>query len=156
MTLELRSSAISANHAIPARFTCDGARVSPPLAWSGAPENTAAFALIADDPDAPRGVFTHWVLFNIPGNIEHLDENVPQARRLDNGAIQGRNDLGGGGYGAPCPPKNDAPHHYRFTLYALDAPLRLQPGATRQQLLDALQAHVLDQAQLIGLYARRS
>jgi Raf kinase inhibitor-like YbhB/YbcL family protein len=156
MTLELRSSAISANHKLPARFTCDGARVSPPLGWSGAPENTAAFALIADDPDAPRGVFTHWVLFNIPGNVEHLDENIPQARRLDNGAIQGRNDLGGDGYGAPCPPKHDAPHHYRFTLYALDAPLRLQAGATRQQLLDALQAHVLDQAQLIGLYARRS
>lgn len=155
MTLVLKSSAFSANQAIPARFSCDGERISPPLAWSGAPQNTAAFALIADDPDAPRGVFTHWVLFNIPGNREHLDENLPAAQRLDNGAMQGHNDFGGDGYGPPCPPRGPA-HHYRFTLYALDAPLHLPAGATKQQLLDAMRGHVLEQAQLVGLYARQS
>jgi Raf kinase inhibitor-like YbhB/YbcL family protein len=151
MALELTSSAFSANQPIPTQYTCEGERISPPLAWSGVLQNTAVFALIVDDPDAPRGV-----LFNISGNIDHLDASVPQTERLDNGASQGRNDFGGLGYGAPCPPKSDSPHHYRFTLYALDAPLLLQPGATKQQALEAMHGHVLNQAQLVGVYARQA
>lgn len=155
MGLELTSIALQPNQAIPTRFSCEGERVSPPLAWSGAPPNTAAFALIVDDPDAPRGTFTHWVLYNIPGNVNHLEENIPQEQPLRNGALQGQNDFGGSGYGAPCPPTGDAPHHYRFTLYALDAPLHLRENATKQQVLAAMQGHVLGEAHLVSTYKRQ-
>ncbi|HEX5159068.1 MAG TPA: YbhB/YbcL family Raf kinase inhibitor-like protein [Ktedonobacterales bacterium] len=155
MALELTSNAIRANEAIPTRFGCDGERISPPLRWSGAPPATAAFALIADDPDAPRGTFTHWVLYNIPGASDHLDENMPKAAHLEDGALQGPNDFGESGYGAPCPPRGQT-HHYHFTLYALDAPLPLPAGASKQRVLDTLRAHILDQATLIGTYARSS
>lgn len=156
MALELTSSVISANQPIPKQFTCEGDGISPPLAWRGVLQNTAVFVLIVDDPDAPRGVFTHWVLFNVPGATDHLEGAVPQTQRLEIGASQGRNDFGDLGYGAPCPPKGDSSHHYRFTLYALDTPLLLNPGATKQQVLDAMRGHVLNQAQLVGTYARQS
>ena len=155
MAFELTSSAFHAGQSIPVQFTCDGQRVSPPLAWSGAPPHTATFTLIVDDPDAPRGTFTHWVLFNIPGDVDHLDEQVPPVPVLDNGAVQGRNDFGGVGYGAPCPPMG-APHRYRFTLDALDTRLPLPAGASRQQVLDAMRGHILAQAQLVGTYQRRA
>ncbi len=155
MALELSSDAFRTNQPIPKQYTCEGDRISPQLSWRGVLQDTAVFALIVDDPDAPRGVFTHWVLFNLSGDTDHLDAAVPQTERLENGASQGRNDFGDIGYGAPCPPKGDASHHYRFTLYALDTPLLLDPGATKQQTLDAIQGHVLDQAQLVGTYARQ-
>jgi Raf kinase inhibitor-like YbhB/YbcL family protein len=155
MTFELTSSAIHANEQIPTRFSCDGAHISPPLAWSGAPVNTATFALIVDDPDAPGGTFTHWVLFNLPRDVDHLDENIPSEPELDNGAVQGRNDFGRSGYGAPCPPRGET-HRYRFTLNALNAPLPLPAGATRQQVLQAMQPHVLDQVQIVSTYHRQS
>jgi Raf kinase inhibitor-like YbhB/YbcL family protein len=155
MAFELKSSAFGANQAIPVRYTCDGEQMSPPLMWSGSPQSAAAFALIVDDPDAPRGIFTHWVLFNIPGNVDHLDENLPRVQSLDGGAIQGSNDFGSPGYGAPCPPPG-GPHHYRFTLYALDTALPLQADVTKQQVMGAMQRQVLDQAQLVATYARQS
>jgi len=154
MAFELTSSAIQTQHELPARFSCDGAGGSPPLAWSGAPPHTTTFALIVDDPDAPHGTFTHWVLLNLPSDVYHLDERIPPAPQLDNGALQGRNDFGHVGYGAPCPPRGET-HHYRFTLYALDTPLRLQAGATRQQALQEMQAHVLAQAQIVNTYRRQ-
>ncbi|MGZ3582751.1 MAG: YbhB/YbcL family Raf kinase inhibitor-like protein [Ktedonobacterales bacterium] len=153
MTFELKSSAFGPGQNIPARYACDGEHVSPPLTWSGAPQRTATFTFIVDDPDAPRGTFTHWVLFNIPGNVDHLDQHVPQTQHLANGAVQGSNDFGSLGYGAPCPPKGKA-HHYRFTLYALDGALNLPAGVSREQVFDAMQGHVLDQAQLVGTYQR--
>ncbi len=156
MAFELMSGAIHQNQDMPVRFTYEGARVSPPLAWRGAPPNTATYVLIVDDPDAPRGVFTHWVLYNIPGSVDRLEEDIPQTPHAQNGAAQGQNDFGGSGYGAPCPPRGDTAHHYRFTLYALDAPLHLGPGATKQQVLDAMRAHVLDQAQLVSTYKRHT
>lgn len=155
MTFELKSSAFGAGQNIPVRFTCDGEHASPPLAWSGAPLQTATFTLIADDPDASHGSFTHWVVCNIPGNVNHLEQHVPQTTHLANGAVQGSNDFGSPGYGAPCPPKGKA-HHYRFTLYALDATLHPQAGGSRQLVLGMMQGHVLDQAQLIGTYQRQS
>ncbi len=154
MPFELTSSALQAQHELPMRFTCGGARISPPLAWRGAPQRTATFALIVDDPDAPHGTFTHWVLFNIPADVDHLDENIPPMPQLENGAIQGRNDFGRSGYGAPCPPRGEA-HRYFFTLYALDVPLHLPKGATRQQALQAMRTHVLAQAQFVSVYRRQ-
>ena len=153
--LSLTSAAFQPNQPIPARHTCDGENVSPALSWDGAPGTTQAFALIVDDPDAPKGVFTHWVLFDLPARTRELRENSPTTERLDQGGVQGRNDFGSIGYRGPCPPPG-APHHYRFTLYALDGPVHLDPGASKQELLRAIEGRTVGQAQLVGTYQRQA
>lgn len=149
----LSSKAFRPDGAIPSRHSCDGEDVSPALSWSEAPEGTQAFALIMDDPDAPAGVFTHWVLFNLPADACELPEGVAKTERLESGALQGRNDFGAIGYGGPCPPPG-MPHRYRFVLYALDSPLDLGPEATKGQVLDRMQGHILGEARLVGAYQR--
>lgn len=106
-----------------------------------------------DDPDAPGGVFTHWVLFNLPANVRQISEDIPAQERLQNEAFQGRNNFGRLGYGEPCPPHGPA-HRYRFALYALDKLLDLRPGASKKQLVDAMKGHILAQGQLVGTYQR--
>jgi len=106
-----------------------------------------------DDPDAPGGVFTHWVLFNIPSDNRQLPEAVPTQAQLPSGAIQGKNDFRRIGYGGPCPPPG-RPHRYRFTLYALNQPVDLKAGVSKKQVLDAMQGHILAQGQLTGTYQR--
>jgi len=154
MAFTLTSSAFTEGAPIPAKHTCDGADVSPPLAWSGAPSGAAAFALIMDDPDAPAGTWVHWVLYDLPARSSALAENVAKTEALKDGAVQGRNDFPRTGYGGPCPPPGKA-HRYFFKLYALDAPLGLKPGATKRDVERAMQGHVLATAQLMGTYARR-
>lgn len=153
MTLSLSSAAFKDGDRIPAKYTCGGQDISPPLVWGEPPQKTQSLALIVDDPDAPGSVFVHWVLFNVTGNIRQLGEGIPGHERIQNGALQGRNDFGRIGYGGPCPPRGPA-HGYRFTLYALDKPLDLKAGASKQQLLDAMKGHILAQSQLIGTYQR--
>ena len=139
---------------IPSRYTCDGEDISPSLAWEGRPENTASFVLILDDPDAPRGVFTHWVVYDIPANANELPEAVPATDHLENGGIQGRNSWNKLGYNGPCPPAGP-PHRYFFKLYALDVPtLTLPPRQTKERVLNAMQGHILDQTEVIGTYQR--
>jgi hypothetical protein len=156
MDIALTSPAFAAGAAIPPKYTCDGADVSPPLAWSGAPAGTRAFALIADDPDAPAGTWVHWVLFNLSGTTDSLPENVATSEALAEleGALQGRNDFRRTGYGGPCPPPGK-PHRYVFKLYALDGPLALQAGATKADVERALQGHILARGQLLGTYRRQ-
>ncbi len=154
MAFTLKSSAFAPAQPIPYRYSRDGENISPDLAWNETPPGTQTLALIVDDPDAPRGVFTHWVLFNIPGTTTSLPAGVPHGDHPANAGIQGRNDFGDIGYGGPQPPPGK-PHHYHFTLYALNTTLPLRPGATKQQVLDAMQGHVLGQAQLIGTYEHR-
>jgi Raf kinase inhibitor-like YbhB/YbcL family protein len=135
-----------------ALYTGEGQNISPPLAWRGVPQKTQSLALIVDDPDAPSGIFTHWVVFNIPAD----SLNLPAAATVANlpaGTIQGRNSYSTSAYGGPCPPPG-SPHHYRFTLYALDQSVALAAGATREQLLSATRSHILTQARLVGLYQR--
>jgi Raf kinase inhibitor-like YbhB/YbcL family protein len=108
-----------------------------------------------DDPDAPRGTFTHWVLFNLPADTKGLPENVPQQEKLDNGAQQGTNDFRKIGYGGACPPPGDEAHRYFFKFYALDTELTLNAGATKEQLLKAMEGHILTEGQLMGKYKRR-
>lgn len=153
MALSLNSAAFEADQAIPSRFTCDGEDVSPALSWSGVPQGTQAFALIMDDPDAPVGVFTHWLLYNIPTTARSLAEGVAKTERPETGGIQGQNDFGRTGYGGPCPPGGRA-HHYRFQLYALDGLIDVGPGASKKQVVDAVQGRILGQAELIGTYQR--
>jgi Raf kinase inhibitor-like YbhB/YbcL family protein len=151
----LTSSAFRPGHTIPVRYTCDGKGLSPPLRWQRTPRHTTVFALIVDDPDAPSGVFTHWLLFNLPSHVQSLPAGVPRTAHLKQGGMQGRNDFGKIGYGPPCPPPGKL-HHYRFTLYALDHTLRLNPGASRSQVIAALHDGLLAQARLIGTYRRRA
>jgi Raf kinase inhibitor-like YbhB/YbcL family protein len=151
--LVLTSAAFAPQGAIPRHYTCDGDNVSPPLAWFGAPKGTVAYALVMDDPDAPRGTFVHWLLYDLPASVDSLPEAVPTGERLESGALQGRNSAGRLGYTGPCPPRGP-PHRYRFTLYAVDSPLGLAPGASLEELQRAMSGHVLAWGQLVGTYGR--
>jgi len=153
MTLSVSSPAFKEGERIPSKYTCEGQDISPQLKWNGVPEESKSLALIMDDPDAPSGVFTHWVIFNLPPDSQDLPEAVPSASQLPSGALQGRNDFGRIGYGGPCPPPG-YPHRYRFTLYALDKNLDLGAGSSKNQVLSAAKGHILAQGQLIGIYQR--
>jgi len=151
--MTITSTAFINGGMIPPKYTCDGSDVSPPLAFAGAPAGAKTIALICDDPDAPRGTWVHWVLYNLPASAKGLPEQVPTQGTLPNGARQGRNDFGNIGYGGPCPPSGT--HRYFFRVYALDAELKLDPGATKAQLVKAMTAHILAQGELVGKYKRK-
>jgi len=153
MVLSLSSIAFKDGGEIPAKYTCEGQDTSPSLMWSEPPPGTQSLALIVDDPDAPGGVFTHWVIFNILPDSRELPEAMPTQAQLPSGALQGKSDFGRVGYGGPCPPPG-RPHRYRFTLYALDRVLGLTAGVSKKQLLDGMKGHILAQGQLIGTYHR--
>ncbi len=153
MAFELTSPAFEPDQRIPKTYTCDGPDVSVPLRWSDPPAGTKSFALIADDPDAPRGTWVHWVLYDLPAEARELPEGVPAREALENGARQGVNDFRKVGYGGPCPPPGPA-HRYFFRLYALGRPTGLPPRATKRQLLDSARGHVLAEAELVGRYGR--
>jgi Raf kinase inhibitor-like YbhB/YbcL family protein len=154
VTMQLTSSAFSEGQEIPAKYTCDGENVSPPLKWSGAPAETKSFALIADDPDAPVGTWVHWVLFDLAGTTTELPAAIAKGQYVAGGARQGLNDFKHLGYGGPCPP-GGKPHRYFFKIYALDRMLDLKPGATKKEVERALDKHTLAQGQLMGLYKRK-
>jgi Raf kinase inhibitor-like YbhB/YbcL family protein len=153
MSIELTSTAFQPGATIPKQYTGDGADRSPPLRWSEPPVGTKSLALICDDPDAPRGTWVHWVLFDLPAETREVEEGVPTTETLDNGAKQGKNDFGKIGYGGPAPPKGK-PHRYFFKLYALDVAVDLPPRVTKAQLLDAMKGHILAEKQLVGNYGR--
>ena len=153
MSLQLTSSAFAQGQTIPRKYTGDGDDHSPPLAWSAPPPETKSLALICDDPDAPRGAWVHWVLFNLPVAQRSLVEATPASERLPTGALQGTNDFGKIGYGGPAPPPGK-PHRYYFKLYALSAMLPLPAGSTKSQLLNAIKGHVLDEGEYMDTYKR--
>ncbi|HEU5250307.1 MAG TPA: YbhB/YbcL family Raf kinase inhibitor-like protein [Thermoanaerobaculia bacterium] len=138
---------------IPSQYTCDGRNVSPPLSWSGVPADAKNLALICDDPDAPAGVWVHWVVYDLPASAKGLPEAVPLRDEISGGGRQGKNDFRKTGYGGPCPPGGT--HRYVFTLSALDRPVGLPAGATKAQLLSAMRGHVLAEGKLTGKYSRR-
>lgn len=153
MVLSISSTAFQEGDKIPRKYTCQGQDVSPPLAWDKPPAGCQSLVLIMDDPDAPGGVFTHWILFNIPSESRQLPEAVPTQAQLSTGALQGKNDFGRIGYGGPCPPPG-GPHRYRFILHVLDQPLDLEAGTSKEQVIGAMQGHILAQGQLTGTYQR--
>jgi Raf kinase inhibitor-like YbhB/YbcL family protein len=153
MALTISSTAFLDGAAIPRKFTCDGQDLSPPLAWSDVPAGAQSLALICNDPDAPMGTWTHWVLWNIPPGATSLPEGLPKDASLPSGMKQGLNSWPRVGYNGPCPPPGK-PHHYVFTLYALDNELDLPAQAHENALENALKGHVLAQAQLVGMYGR--
>jgi Raf kinase inhibitor-like YbhB/YbcL family protein len=151
----LSSTAFKDGARIPRKHTGDGEDVSPPLSWTAPPAKTVELALICDDPDAPRGTFNHWVLYALPASATALPEAVPKTETLPalGGAKQGRNSAGRIGYLGPAPPPGPV-HHYHFILHALDANIALRPGATQQDLREAMKGHTLGQTELVGTYSR--
>jgi Raf kinase inhibitor-like YbhB/YbcL family protein len=150
--MELTSSAFRDGGNIPPKYSCDGADISPPLAWKDVPAGTQSLALIVEDPDAPSGVFAHWVVFGIPPTAEGLAENASKAG-MPAGAKQGRNSAGRTGWFGPCPPSGA--HHYVFTLYAVNVEVDLKTGAERSDVDNATRGHVLAETKLTGLYSRQ-
>lgn len=151
----VKTNAFKPSEAIPQKFTCDGVDVSPDLTWEGAPKETRSFALICDDPDAPVGIFNHWVLYGLPPTTTGLPENLPKKDELDSPKCkQGTNDFGRVGYGGPCPPRGSR-HRYFFKIYALDTEIQLSPKAQKRDLEAAIKGHILAHAELMGTYERK-
>jgi len=145
--IKITSSALREGESIPSKFTCDGGDTSPPLRIADVPSGAKSLALIADDPDAPGGLFTHWLVWNISPQSNSIAEgSAPKG-------VQGTNDFGKSGYGAPCPPSGV--HRYYFRVFALDRELDLRSGAKRSQLDAAMKGHIIAQGELIGRYARK-
>jgi len=156
MSFSLTSPAFEHMQEIPRRFTCEGEDISPRLEWDGVPAGTRSLALIVHDPDvpspdAPKRIWVHWVLYNLPADLAHLNEAITSASQ-PTGSLDGRNDWGRGGYGGPCPPKGR--HRYFHTLYALDCVLADLRLPSKAALETAMQGHILAQAKLVGTYQR--
>jgi len=151
--LEVRSAAFTDGSEVPPQYACDGSDISPPLTWSRPPPGTKSQSLIMDDPDAPMGVFTHWVLFSIPAGVTSLREDLPKTETVPGVGLQGSNDFGGVGYGGPCPPWGKL-HHYAFTVRALDTEPSLAAGCRKEELVRAMKGHVIAEGKLTGTYKR--
>ena len=149
--MKIFSSSFNDGDMIPSKYTCDGDNISPPLSWTGVPNEAKSLTLIVDDPDAPSGVWVHWVIYKIPPAVLELKENVSKNKVLDNGSIQGKNDFNDIGYGGPCPPGGK--HRYFFKLYALDNIIE-DSGLTKADLIKAMETHIIARAQIIGTYKR--
>ncbi len=156
MEFKLESPAFSYGSRIPVKYTCDGENVSPPLRWVGVPEGVRSYVLVVYDPDAPAGTFIHWVLYNVPAGLTELPEAVPRGEEVIEGiGVQGVNDFGDIGYGGPCPPPGHGVHRYFFALHALSVEkLDLPPGASAQEVLDAIRGKVAGYAVTMGTYSR--
>ena len=153
MSLTISSAAFNEGERIPDKYTCEGEDISPQLTWRDAPEGTKSFSLICDDPDAPMGTWDHWLIYNIPADSEVLSEAVPTDESLTDGSKQGLNSWEKKSYGGPCPPPGD-PHRYFFKLYALDTMLTLTGDVNKSTLENAMQEHILAEAQLMGTFSR--
>ena len=150
--MQVTSTAFKEGETIPDVHAYDNKNLSPPLKWSDVPQGVKSFALIADDPDAPRGTWVHWVLFNIPPDTREL--NAAPAGKVDiHGAVQGKNDFKKLGYGGPAPPSGT--HRYYFKLYAIDTNLNLKEGATKDDVVKAMNGRILAQGQLMGRFSAK-
>jgi len=153
MALNIKSKAFNDGELMDPKYTGKGADISPQLSWDDVPEGTKSFALICDDPDAPFMTWVHWVIYDIPANVNELSEDVAKEETLSSGAKQGKNDFRKIGYGGPMPPPGK-PHRYFFKLYALDVVLNLEPRLSKKALLKAMEGHILEEAQIIGKFKR--
>jgi hypothetical protein len=146
-SIQITSTAFQNNGTIPRQYTCDGQDINPPLVIEDCPKGTKSIALICDDPDAPVGIWVHWVIWNIFPDVKEIKENI-----VPTGAIVGVNDFRQNRYGGPCPPSGT--HRYFFKVYALDTMLGISPNSTKADLEKAMKGHILGQGELIGLYKR--
>lgn len=153
-SLAVQSPAFDAGAPIPPEFTCEGADRSPPLHWDPGPPDTAAYAIVVDDPDAPGGIFVHWTIWNLPPSTTSLPADASRSAALPPAVREGRNDFGRPGWGGPCPPPGDKPHRYRFRVYALGSPLEFPAESPPARVLDALEGNILAWGELIGTFDR--
>ncbi|MHB1415682.1 MAG: YbhB/YbcL family Raf kinase inhibitor-like protein [Chloroflexota bacterium] len=153
MAIELSSPAFANSSPIPRKYTCEGENISPPLAWKNLPEGTRSIALIVEDPDAPSGIRTHWVVFDLPASATGLPEGTLPAATTPQGGRQGINTNKHTGYSGPCPPAG-GPHRYFFRISALDCDLTLEPGSTKEAVLSAMRGHILAEGELMGTYKK--
>jgi Raf kinase inhibitor-like YbhB/YbcL family protein len=152
-SLTVTSSAFQDGQPIPQKYSCDDENISPPISWSGA-SNAKSYAMVVEDPDAPSGMFVHWVIYNIPASEHRLAENIPAASEtLPNGTTQGKNGANKTGYTGPCPPNGT--HRYFFKVYALDTTLSPSGDMNHDKLVAAIQEHVMGEGQLMGTFARK-
>jgi Raf kinase inhibitor-like YbhB/YbcL family protein len=151
MAFNIYITAFENGNSIPAVHSCDGDDVSPLIRWDGEPKGTVSFALIMEDPDAPGGTFTHWIVYNLPRDCHELDKTVPVRRHLDNKAIQGKNDFGKIGYRGPCP-QGGSEHRYYFRIFALKRKLPPESIDNGTQFYRSIKNLVLDQAEYMGRY----
>ncbi|MCF7873866.1 MAG: YbhB/YbcL family Raf kinase inhibitor-like protein [Candidatus Omnitrophica bacterium] len=152
--MNLESDVFKNGGYIPGRYTCEGKNYSPSLTWDDLPRGTKSLALIVDDPDAPAGIWVHWVVYNIPSDLEGIEENISGEKFNSLGIRQGKNDFGKIGYNGPCPPSGSA-HKYSFKLYALDKNITARGGATKSELIDLIQGHIIAETKLSGFYQRQ-
>jgi Raf kinase inhibitor-like YbhB/YbcL family protein len=150
---ELTSTSFEPDGTIPTKYSCSGDNVSPELSWKNAPKETQSFVIIVDDPDNPKKVIVHWLVYDMPASAHELPESTPDKSVLPDGSRQGKNEDGKTRYRGPCPPQGAA-HHYFFKIYALDQPTGLKPKATRAQIDAAIKGHVLAEAELIGRFQK--
>ena len=154
MEIKLTSNAFKEGDIIPSKYTCEGVNISPQLRWNDTAGNVKSFAVILEDPDAPGGDFIHWVIYNIPGNIRELHEDITPFRNISDKILLGTNSFGRIGYGGPCPPPGKL-HRYFFRLYALNTVLHhIGSGATKAQLIKAMEGHIIGEGHLMGKYQR--
>ncbi len=151
MAFNITTTAFEYGASIPQKHTCEGDNTSPPLRWDESPKGTITYALIMEDPDAPGGTFTHWIVYNIPGDATELEKIIPIEKHLDNKAIQGKNDFGKIGYGGPCPPKGEE-HRYYFKIFALKKKIAPESANKREDFYEAIEGSVLDEAMYMGRY----
>ncbi len=151
--IKMSSPAFEHGEMMPAKYTCDGNDISPPLKWQNAPSETKSFAIISDDPDAPMGTWVHWVIWNIPADKQELAEDIPKAKELPDGSMQGLNSSKRIGYMGPCPPSGI--HRYFFKLYALDTMLNLPGNITKEKLLSAMNGHIIGEGSIMAVYQRQ-
>jgi Raf kinase inhibitor-like YbhB/YbcL family protein len=151
--LGVSSQAFTPGGEIPRAYTCDGANTSPSLSWDGVPPGTESIAILVTDPDAPGGTFVHWVAYNIPPGTREIPEGAPGRTVLPPGSLQGMNDMGRTGYAGPCPPRG-RPHHYQFTVYALDTTISPSRGQDGRAIQEAFTGHILARGELVGIYSR--
>lgn len=153
MALHVSSSAFEHGRPIPRKYTCDGENVSPPIDWDDVPDASKSLAVICDDPDAPSGTFTHWVLYNIPPSTRRLEEH--RGDHPSSGTL-GVNSFGRTAFGGPCPPHKDRAHHYHFHVYALDVESLGPTGLSKDDALKKMRGHVMAEGELVGVYKRAS
>lgn len=153
MAFTISSRAFRNGTRIPSRYTCEGDDLSPPLSWRDAPNGTRSYVLICEDPDSPSGLWTHWLVYDIPGDLNELEEGLPRTEILPNGAKQGLNTDGEVGYSGPCPPRGRA-HRYVFRILAVSSRLPLRPASSRKDLEEAVRGLVIARAEIVGLYGR--
>lgn len=155
MAFTIASTAFEEGASIPVVHTCDGDDISPALWWDEVPAETVSLALIMEDPDAPSGTFTHWIIYNLPPDSKGLEKIIPIQKNLDNGAVQGKNDFGKIGYGGPCPPPGEE-HRYFFRIFALKKKLPPESIHSGTEFYEAMNGLMLDKAEYMGKYYRKT